>query len=103
MLSSAAPLDCEGLLYLGLDYSTARLHSATSQAGERFISAFDHVRRQLSPCCAVSKLQGVLQLVIQERRVMCATLHVDVSNAPALGLYRKAGFVEVCHASTAAA
>lgn len=30
-----------------------------------------------------------------ERRVLCATLHVDVSNAAALGLYRKAGFEEV--------
>jgi hypothetical protein len=39
--------------------------------------------------------QAVLQLVLRERRVLCATLHVDVSNAAALGLYRKAGFVEV--------
>lgn len=40
-------------------------------------------------------LQAVLQLVLVERRVLCATLHVDVSNAAALGLYRKAGFQEV--------
>jgi hypothetical protein len=39
--------------------------------------------------------QAVLQLAIHERRVLCATLHVDVSNTPALGLYKKAGFVEV--------
>lgn len=39
--------------------------------------------------------QAVLQLAVRERRVLCATLHVDISNAPALGLYRKAGFVEV--------
>jgi ribosomal protein S18 acetylase RimI-like enzyme len=37
----------------------------------------------------------VLRLAVQERRVLCATLHVDVSNSAALGLYRKAGFVEV--------
>lgn len=39
--------------------------------------------------------QAVLQLVLRERRVLCATLHVDVSNAAALGLYMKAGFEEV--------
>lgn len=27
--------------------------------------------------------------------MLCATLHVDVSNSAALGLYKKAGFVEV--------
>jgi ribosomal protein S18 acetylase RimI-like enzyme len=37
----------------------------------------------------------VLQLVIKERRVLCATLHVDVNNSPALALYRNAGFLEV--------
>lgn len=44
---------------------------------------------------SMSLPQAVLQLAVRERRVLCATLHVDVSNTPALGLYRKAGFVEV--------
>jgi hypothetical protein len=49
---------------------------------------------------AATVLQAVLRLAIQERRVLCATLHVDVSNSAALGLYRQAGFVEVRLLST---
>jgi hypothetical protein len=39
--------------------------------------------------------QAVLQVVTSERRVLCATLHVDAANTAALGLYTKAGFQQV--------
>jgi ribosomal protein S18 acetylase RimI-like enzyme len=37
-------------------------------------------------------LQAALHVAIHERRVLCSTLHVDASNAPAIALYHKAGF-----------
>lgn len=43
---------------------------------------------------ATHLLQAVLRLTVAERRIQCATLHVDASNTPALGLYGKAGFVK---------
>jgi hypothetical protein len=42
--------------------------------------------------CAASNLQAALHVAMHERRVLCSTLHVDASNAPAIALYRKAGF-----------
>ena len=36
--------------------------------------------------------QAALQVALHERRVLCSTLHVDASNAPAIALYCKAGF-----------
>lgn len=49
----------------------------------------------LTAAAAALRVQAVLRLTVAERRIQCATLHVDASNTPALGLYGKAGFVKV--------
>jgi ribosomal protein S18 acetylase RimI-like enzyme len=45
---------------------------------------------------AAADAQAALRVAVAERRVQCATLHVDTGNAAALALYSKAGFGQVC-------
>lgn len=58
-------------------------------------AVFSTTTTQLAALHSTLNTQAVLQLAISERRVQCATLHVDVRNEAALGLYTKAGFVKV--------
>lgn len=70
-----------------LGYIIVQVNSVTAHVNK--LAVVPQARRR---GIGAALLRAALQVALHERRVLCSTLHVDASNAPAIALYFKAGF-----------
>eukprot|EP00879_Flechtneria_rotunda_P009293 GHRR01009729.1.p1 GENE.GHRR01009729.1~~GHRR01009729.1.p1 ORF type:complete len:185 (+),score=71.39 GHRR01009729.1:164-718(+) len=73
--------------YQVLGYIIMQVHSITAHINK--VAVAPAARRQ---GVGTSLLRAALHLAKSERGALCATLHVDTINTPALALYGRAGF-----------